>query len=439
MQAGGRCDEGTPRIVSRPRHGLSTRQITASMMHGKLSPRGASRQHAVDDMIRLTPCRVRPANNNHSYVEATSIAKLASPRNIKHVRLAHLGTHHILREWAARVIQTRYSQFHRVQVRARRQAEATRAKHRAIAYDIMEALVGDFIRVEFIPDILIDIFTTGLDKYTPHPVEIRAAHQLYESMCREIVAVEVREIVVATVDRLVAAYFTSTEESTQATTQPPWQRLVDSFMAEWVHPLLHEIVLDGVDELVTQYMSAKQHTAMFDAWVQHILAETATTAFREMQREDVLDTVLDEVMCGVLNDIATSEVEAARAANAQLNRERERRLIAQTASTHLLDHAMLRALLELIALKADRLAFKDSCDQFLKTLMLKRLLAIQQQQASLQTVVRSSAVLVACHNHCLQASLGHLVSTLLGAGLDEWEDRIHLEEVNSDASQQNAT
>ncbi|RHY05138.1 hypothetical protein DYB25_010331 [Aphanomyces astaci] len=78
--------------------------------------------------------------------------------------------------------------------------------------------------------------------------------------------------------------------------------------------------------------------------------------------------------------------------------------------------------------------FEDSCDQLLRMMMLKQMLSLQQRQAEQEAVVRSSAVLVACHNQCLQAGLGQLISGLVQRGWDDWENRIHMDELNETAA-----
>ncbi|KAF0721073.1 hypothetical protein AaE_010188 [Aphanomyces astaci] len=129
-----------------------------------------------------------------------------------------------------------------------------------------------------------------------------------------------------------------------------------------------------------------------------------------------------------LVDVVASEVALAQTVINQGIQRRERALISDTASASLLDHAMLRGLLELLALKADRLAFKDSCDQLLRMMMLKQMLSLQKRQAE------QEAVLVACHNQCLQAGLGQLISGLVQRGWDDWENRIHMDELNDTAA-----
>ncbi|RQM27909.1 hypothetical protein B5M09_005456 [Aphanomyces astaci] len=78
--------------------------------------------------------------------------------------------------------------------------------------------------------------------------------------------------------------------------------------------------------------------------------------------------------------------------------------------------------------------FEDSCDQLLQMMMLKQMLSLQKRQAEQEAVVRSSAVLVACHNQCLQAGLGQLISGLVQRGWDDWENRIHMDELNETAA-----
>ncbi|ETV70021.1 hypothetical protein, variant 1 [Aphanomyces astaci] len=321
-----------------------------------------------------------------------------------------------------------------------RHVEAIKVSQRAIAFDIMERLVGDFIQLEFIPDLLIDIFTTGIDEYTPHPVEVQAMHQFYHALVQEVVLDNVRDIATATVDRLVAAYFTAATNDAimQATTtqqlQHPWLRLVTLFVHDWIAPFLREIVVEGVDDLVNQYLTAKQHYAFLDTWMHQIIAETAASIHHDIQLDAFFDTLLHDVMQSQLVDVVASEVALAQTAINQGIQRRERALISDTASASLLDHAMLRGLLELLALKADRLAFKDSCDQLLQMMMLKQMLSLQKRQAEQEAVVRSSAVLVACHNQCLQAGLGQLISGLVQRGWDDWENRIHMDELNETAA-----
>ncbi|KAF0718508.1 Aste57867_1652 [Aphanomyces stellatus] len=366
-----------------------------------------------DDMIRLEGPRskaVRPK-------AVSSKDPRGTPRRVKNSRLAHLGTHHILREWAVRVIQTRCGSY---MARRREEKAVAASALRSLAFDVMDTLLDEYIRIEFIPDILIDVLTTGNDDdaYKPKPVREQAICGAYASMLNDVVVAMLTEIVHATVQSLVSAYF---KQETRVVN--PWTMVVDHFVDEWIHGLLHEIVVDGIRDLVEAYLANKKHQAVLDEFLHGMVVDVAFMSMREMTHDRRWTSLLHETLTSMLPEVAHDEIHQAQTLHMDLVRDNDRRLIAE-ASGPLLEHAILRGLLQLIAQKADRMAFKEACDHMLSMELLKRLLARQAAAAQREAVVVQSPVLTACHNRVMHDALFVLLSTTLQDKLDTFEDEI---------------
>ncbi|CAK4144237.1 unnamed protein product [Aphanomyces euteiches] len=365
-----------------------------------------------DDMIRLEPSRK---------ISRVSVEYDRPPRQIKHGRLAHLGTQHILRDWAARVIQSRYSHH-----KKRRRAKQRKVFH-ATAPKVMDVLIAEYIRCDFIPDILIDILTTKEEEYetvSPHEKMISA---FYSCLVTDVTKELLIQIVKGMVQTLVDAYFYDAAAAHHAN---PWTKLTESFTTEWIQSVIREIVLASVSDLVESYFALQKQATVFDGLVDSLIVETASQSKKDMTIEGCYHVMIQETTTQLLHDMVLEEFTSAKTLREHSIQSQELSLISQ-ASDPLVDHAILQTLLQLMAQRADRIAFKEACDHTLSFVLLKHLLGLQHCAANQEISVASSAVLTSCHNRIMQHNLFAMLTADLSIKLDELEAAIDHDELET--------
>ena len=275
---------------------------------------------------------------------------------------------------------------------------AHRKRREQLAAAVLDDLLHDFIAQDFVPGLLVDVFSSKSHEYDMHSPEHLAAEDVLATMCNEVVPGMAEEAVRSVMDTLIAAYVKE-----QAARDPhPLELAAEDCVDACVREFISEMVSEAVSDMSTKVIAGRRAQTMLANFIDELVEDVVASTMKEGAKEAACQSALDDIVGDLVAEGASECMAAARHEAGEL----EHQLIEAWVQRRLVQRAALRCALTAVVTNAESSRRAALAQQLLTSAMLRHATTRHKQLAQQSECLRRSRVLKALHVRCVMEGTG---------------------------------
>jgi len=235
--------------------------------------------------------------------------------------------------------------------------------YESLAISILDDLVERYISEEFLPNILIDVFTGKTDDYQSVSVEDHIAYDTCTKIIQEVIHQELLFVSKLAVKEHVNMYL-----SLQYKGADPILSVVNRLVDTQTALLAREVVQEALRELAAEFLFVQQFEVIFNSMIDPMLIGIVMDAWYESGLEREGELILDSVLSKITFDVVSGLLGEREESIEDHRREKE---LAQVSVyiNKLLEKTLMNQLLELVATSGQSIVLREQLHWFLQNKM----------------------------------------------------------------------
>jgi len=288
-----------------------------------------------------------------------------------------------------------------------------------VAHEIVDELIKGYISGEFLPDILIDVFTSNTD-YDPVSLEEQIVYEEYEKLMNKVVHSELSHVVRFVVRDIMAEFL---ELQHHRNHMDPIQKTTQSLVHQHLHTIIKEVVHESVSEMVTEYLFLQHFEVALGILIVPPISLVVKDALNEVEAENNYEALLSNVLQEVVGDVAHESLNESRAANLAVMKSQEFAEVERLMSL-VLRQTLMDRLMQTMGTRAESALFREQSEFLLGSQIARALFRRAKGTCNTQSHLADSEPLrYGFQMLVCDAVLGSVRDELLGA-LDAFESEL---------------
>lgn len=298
---------------------------------------------------------------------------------------------------------------------------------------MVDEMIEGFIRGDFLPNMLIEVFSNRSKEYDPVTFEEQLAYEEFEKLMRKVVLEEVDTLVRACVREMMDEFlrFHASRRSND-----PIESCMQNIIDQGVNTFVSECVKETLRDMVNDFLLLKNFQIYLNSVLDPLVHEVASDAMLSCQIEKTAESLLMKVTHDLTASVVQESVLEAED-SIQLQRKRSDFTQISALANKVLFRSLMTRLLQTIGSSAENVLFRQQMD-----LVLYKQLA----SALLDKIFASyGAQRILCENMGMRFAFHQVVQDAVTrpqtylqesffAALDQYEESIHANETRAFAA-----
>eukprot|EP00941_MAST-03F_sp_MAST-3F-sp1_P001666 g1666.t1 len=239
---------------------------------------------------------------------------------------------------------------------------------------IVDELLEQYLKEEFIPDILIEILTTNEIEFSDRPLLEMWCYDVCNSVVIETVEEESRKIISQVMRWMVSSYMTEQRLERNSKGQSnDFSLLTNEYIGDHIAEVAPGIVRDALGELVTDHFFTSQCDEFLEKALLPELKNVAIEAHFELSCENTCKSLIDETIIDIGKEIVSESIFDEERVGLQIRRKRDEPVIIKSCD-RVVGRLLLQRLLQVLATRGEVLVMQGAMDGLLRMFIARKLM-----------------------------------------------------------------